>query len=53
MPIATDELFERVRSTTTPERWYEVSCSMVEIYNECVQDLLDDIGNRPAGGLKI
>lgn len=26
---------------------------MVEIYNECVQDLLVDLTKRPAGGLKI
>ncbi len=35
------------------EKWYEVEASMVEIYNENVQDLLIDISARPAGGLKI
>ena len=53
VPIATTELFNRIKDTTTEERWYEVECSMVEIYNECVQDLLVEISTRPSGGLKI
>lgn len=53
VPIATDELFERVRATTTEDKWYDVSCSMVEIYNECVQDLMIDLSSWPPGGLKI
>ena len=53
VPIATEQLFERIRNTSTEKRWYEVSVAMVEIYNECVQDLLIDIDKRPAGGLKI
>ena len=53
MPIATTELFNRVNTTTTETKWYEVNLSMVEIYNECVQDLLIDVTKRPQGGLKI
>lgn len=34
VPIATTEIFERIRDTTTPEKWYEVCVSMLEIYNE-------------------
>ena len=32
---------------------FEISFSMVEIYNERVQDLLIDINQRPTGGLKV
>lgn len=32
---------------------YEIMFSMVEIYNERVQDLLIDINLRPVGGLKV
>lgn len=53
VPIATTEIFERVRQTTTPEKWYEVSVSMLEIYNECVQDLLVHPEERPPRGLNI
>lgn len=34
VPIATTEIFERIKRTTTPEKWYEVCVSMLEIYNE-------------------
>ncbi len=32
---------------------YEVEFSMLEIYNEKVQDLLIESSKRPSGGLKI
>lgn len=32
---------------------FEINFSMVEIYNERVQDLLIDISQRPIGGLKV
>lgn len=34
VPIAMNEIFERIKATTTKEKWYEVSVSMLEIYNE-------------------
>jgi hypothetical protein len=34
VPIAMTEIFERIKRTTTPQKWYEVSISMLEIYNE-------------------
>lgn len=32
---------------------YEVTVSMIEIYNEKINDLLSDIKKRPEGGLQI
>lgn len=32
---------------------YEVHASMLEIYNEHVQDLTIDCSQRPTGGLKV
>lgn len=35
VPIATTEIFERIKETSIPnQKWYEVSVSMLEIYNE-------------------
>ena len=53
VPIATTEIFERIRDTTTSEKWYEVCISMLEIYNEWVQDLLVHPEDRPIRGLNI
>jgi hypothetical protein len=53
VPIATSELFDRIKSNTDPDMSYEVTVSMLEIYNEKIQDLLIDIKNRPLGGLKV
>lgn len=53
VPIACEELFKKVNSTESDSVSYEVFCSMQEIYNEKVQDLLVPISKRPSGGLKI
>lgn len=53
VPIACNEIFERIASTKTAEKSYEVSCSMLEIYNENIQDLIIDQTLRPDGGLKV
>ena len=51
MPITCDELFKTVESNTDPNLKHCVSFSMLEIYNECVRDLL--IKNNPKGGLAV
>lgn len=53
VPISCDEIFRRIKDSTDPEKTYEVSVSMLEIYNEKVQDLLAPPNKRPANGLKI
>ena len=53
VPIAMNEIFQRIRSSTTPTKWYEVSISMLEIYNECIQDLVADPAKRTLKGLQI
>ena len=54
VPIATDEIFKWVKAGTIEgEKWFEVQVSMLEIYNECVQDLLTDPSLRTAKGLSI
>lgn len=53
MPIACGEIFDRIGKMKSSSMSYEVSFSMVEIYNEKVQDLLVGAGYRPQGGLKI
>jgi len=53
VPISCNELFQRIKNTTTDKKSYEVCVSMLEIYNEKLQDLLVPINDRPAQGLKI
>jgi Kinesin motor domain len=53
VPIACNEIFERITNLKSPTKSFEVSFSIVEIYNEKVQDLLVLPDRRPAGGLKV
>ena len=53
VPIACNEIFSRIRSKQTDKINFEVSFSIVEIYNEKVQDLMVLPNNRPQGGLKV
>jgi kinesin family member 13 len=53
VPISCDEIFNRIKGNSDPEKTYEVLVSMLEIYNEKVQDLLIHASKRPSGGLKI
>lgn len=53
MPIACNEIFQRIGKLKSDTMRFEVSLSMVEIYNERVQDLLIDPSMRPVGGLKV
>ena len=53
VPISCDEIFSRINKNEQPDKKYEVQVSMLEIYNEKVQDLLIDPNKRPQGGLKI
>ena len=53
VPISCDEIFNRIASNTEADKSYEVQVSMLEIYNEKVQDLLIKPDKRPQHGLKI
>ena len=53
VPISCNEIFERIKANTDPEKSYEVQVSMLEIYNEKVQDLLVAANKRPNSGLKV
>ena len=53
VPISCEEIFKRISNNKDPSIHYEVEVSMLEIYNEKVQDLLVPISNRPPSGLKI
>ncbi|XP_026192396.1 kinesin-like protein KIF13A [Cyclospora cayetanensis] len=50
---ACEEIFQRIEQNIYPNIRGEVSVSMLEIYNEQVQDLLQPMEKRPKGGLKI
>ena len=53
VPISCEEIFKRITNNSNPAIHYEVEVSMLEIYNEKVQDLLVPINKRPPTGLKI
>jgi len=53
IPISCDEIFKRIGENKQPDKSYEVQVSMLEIYNEKVQDLLIRPDKRPQSGLKI
>ena len=40
VPISCAEIFNRIESNTDPNRSYQVDVSMLEIYNEKIQDLM-------------
>ncbi|CDI75167.1 kinesin, putative [Eimeria praecox] len=50
---ACEEIFQRIQQNSDPSLRAEVLVSMLEIYNEQVQDLLQPMDKRPKGGLKI
>lgn len=53
VPISCEEIFTRIAKNPNPNKDYEVHVSMMEIYNEKVQDLLIPIAKRPKEGHKI
>lgn len=53
IPLACNEIFERIKENSDPDLGYEVECQVCEIYNEIVQDLCIDPKKRTQGGLKI
>jgi len=54
VPISCDEIFKRIGENKDADRKYQVQFSMLEIYNEKVQDLLiADASKKPSGGLKV
>lgn len=53
IPISFKEIFRRTHSTQSEALQYEVLVSMLEIYNEKIQDLLIPVNQRVTGGLKV
>eukprot|EP00697_Spironema_sp_BW2_P012877 gnl/Spiro4/29556_TR14478_c0_g1_i1.p1 gnl/Spiro4/29556_TR14478_c0_g1~~gnl/Spiro4/29556_TR14478_c0_g1_i1.p1 ORF type:complete len:1167 (+),score=471.93 gnl/Spiro4/29556_TR14478_c0_g1_i1:102-3602(+) len=52
VPQACENLFRRVAANNDPNLKYEVTSSMMEIYNEQCRDLFNPASNKP-GGLKV
>lgn len=53
VPISCEEIFKRIESNDNPNKEYQIQFSMLEIYNEKIQDLLIPINQRTTGGLKV
>lgn len=52
VPMACEEIFNRIRANTDTNKRFEVYCSMLEIYNENVYDLLN-LNKKDQKGLEI
>lgn len=48
-----EQIFEKIKKNKTANNEFEVYFSMMEIYNEKIQDLLIPIKSRSGNGLKI
>ena len=53
VPISCEEIFKRIEANQDETKEFEVNVSMLEIYNEKVQDLLIPVNKRSKEGLKI
>ena len=53
VPIISEQLFVKAQELKSDKKSFGIRFSMLEIYNEKVQDLMMDIPKRPKGGLKI
>eukprot|EP00927_Polykrikos_kofoidii_P017677 TRINITY_DN18073_c0_g2_i1.p1 TRINITY_DN18073_c0_g2~~TRINITY_DN18073_c0_g2_i1.p1 ORF type:complete len:968 (-),score=186.16 TRINITY_DN18073_c0_g2_i1:178-3081(-) len=53
IPVACEEIFDRIGRSEDPTMSYEVVLSMFEIYNETVQDLFVAWEERPKNGLQV
>jgi hypothetical protein len=47
VPISCEEIFNRIERNNNNNVMYEVEVSMLEIYNEKIQDLLINTADRP------
>ena len=53
VPIISEEIFKIADESTSSSKSFEIKFSMLEIYNEKVQDLMCNLQDRPTSGLKI
>ena len=53
IPIVCEEIFKKIEKVESKTLHCEVTASMLEIYNEQIQDLLKPPNERIKGGLKI
>jgi hypothetical protein len=53
IPIVCEEIFKRIASVESNTLHCEVQASMLEIYNEQIQDLVKPPSDRVKGGLKV
>ena len=53
VPQACEEMFRRIGTNSDKEKSFQVTTSMLQIYNEKIEDLFVEQSKRPKEGLKI
>ncbi|KAK2159394.1 hypothetical protein LSH36_154g12000 [Paralvinella palmiformis] len=53
VPITCGQLFKAIDENNDDQKQFQVTFSMLEIYNEHVRDLLTAAKSQPAGGLRV
>mmetsp|Transcript_46333 Transcript_46333/g.79913 ORF Transcript_46333/g.79913 Transcript_46333/m.79913 type:complete len:1029 (-) Transcript_46333:99-3185(-) len=53
VPIACEQIFQRIEETSSDDLTYKVETSMMEIYNEKIRDLLVDFNLQKTAPLKL
>lgn len=53
VPLIAEDMFKHIEKESSKLKSFEVNVSMIEIYNEKIQDLLLSISKWTPGGLKI
>ena len=53
VPQACEEMFRRIEENKDKEKSFQVTTSMLQIYNEKIEDLFVEQSKRPKEGLKI
>ena len=53
VPLVCENIFNKIKDNTEKDKSFHLSVSMLEVYNELVQDLLIKPTERPKAGLSI
>jgi kinesin family protein 1 len=53
IPLVCDEIYKQINAKTEPSISYRIECTMLEIYNEKVRDLLNPKNNPTVSSMYV